>query len=205
MKAVLFDVDGVLLDSIASYRRVWSAWCAVHGLELRDVWLATHGRRPEETIREVAPRLDAVTEVERLRTLLLDDTGAVPAYAGAASLLRALPRRHWGVVTSGHRGVVLDRFDAAGLPEPGVLVTGEDVTHGKPDPHCYQLAARVLGRAAGDCLVVEDAPAGVAAGRAAGMRTLGVETTHPGAELNADETAPDLATAAPRILEWVTG
>ncbi|WP_305778262.1 HAD-IA family hydrolase [Kitasatospora sp. MMS16-BH015] len=195
--AVLFDVDGVLLDSTAGYRRVWDAWSALRGLDRELVWSLTFGRRPEDTVRDVAPGLDPVRERAVLDGLLSELGADCPPIAGAGELLRALPADGWALATSGSREVVHRRFAAAGLPLPAVQVYAADVTAGKPAPDCYLLAARRLGRAPADCVVVEDAPAGVAAGRAAGCTVYGLTTTHSTAELlGADRCLPDLASVA---------
>lgn len=204
MRAVLFDVDGVLLDSYAGYREVWSRWCALRGLELEATWAVTHGRRPVETVAEVAPHLSPEDEYVVLQRLLAEVGDRFPAFEAAAPLLRTLPPQCWAVVTSGQRSTVLARFRAHGLPQPAVLVDGDDVQQGKPSPAGYLTAAAALGAHAEDCLVVEDAPAGVRAGRAAGMRVLAIASTHRPEELaEADEVVPTLAEAAVPIQQWL--
>ncbi len=165
MRAVLFDVDGVLLDSYAGYREVWSRWCVLREVDLELAWAATHGRRPVETVAEVAPHLTPEDEYVVLKALLGEVVDLFPAFTGAAPLLHTLPSESWGVVTSGQRHTVLARFKAHGLPEPSVFVDGDDVAEGKPSPEGYLTAARLLGVRPIDCLVVEDAPAGVRAGQ----------------------------------------
>jgi sugar-phosphatase len=141
MRAALFDVDGVLLNSYSGHRQVWSRWCALRDVDLELAWAATHGRRPVETVAEVAPHLVPHDEYLLLQQLLAEVGECFPAFEAAAPLLRALPAHAWGVVTSGQRATVLARFAASGLPQPAVLVDGDDVAEGKPSPEGYRLAA----------------------------------------------------------------
>jgi sugar-phosphatase len=206
VKAVLFDVDGVLLDSYAGYREVWSRWCVLHGVDLELAWAATHGRRPVETIAEVAPHLAPDEEYVVLKGLLAEVGDRFPAFAAAGPLLHSLPPQSWAVVTSGQRPTVLSRFEAHGLPEPSVFVDGNDVAEGKPSPEGYLKAAALLGVRPADCLVVEDAPAGVRAGKAAGMTVLAIASTHGADELSdADEVVPSLVKAGSHIGDWLKG
>ncbi|RZS91567.1 sugar-phosphatase [Motilibacter rhizosphaerae] len=205
-RAVLFDADGVLVDSSATYRRVWTRWALHHDLDPALVWAATHGRRPTETVAEVAPLLDVDLEHARLlREVALEDA-PFPLYPGVPELLASLPPRAWAVVTSGRDDAVRARLRAGGAPEPAVVVDGGVVLRGKPDPEGYLLAADVLDVAPADCLVVEDSPAGVAAGSAAGMRVLGLTTTHPPEALaGADEVLGSFCLARQRICSWLDG
>ena len=206
MRAVLFDVDGVLLDSYAGYREVWSRWCAMRDVDLELTWAATHGRRPVETVAEVAPHLTPDEEYVVLRRLLDEVGDRFPAFEAAAPLLHSLPPNSWAVVTSGQRPTVLARFGAQGLPQPSVFVDGDDVAEGKPSPEGYLTAARLLGVRPTNCLVVEDAPAGVRAGKAAGMTVLAIASTHRADELSdADEVVPSLAQAGSHVRDWLEG
>jgi sugar-phosphatase len=206
VRAVLFDVDGVLLDSYSGYREVRSRWCALRDVDLELAWAATHGRRPVETVAEVAPHLIPHDEYLVLQQLLTEVGDCFPAFEAAAPLLRALPKDVSGVVTSGQRAPVLARFAAAGIPEPGVLVDGDDVADGKPSPEGYLLAARRLGARPADCLVLEDAPAGVRAGKSAGMTVLAISSTHlPGELTEADHVAASLAEAGLAVARWLAG
>ncbi len=208
-RALLFDLDGVLADSTASVEAHWRRWAAGHGLDPDAVVAVVHGRRAVDTVRAVAPALDAEREVAALVAAEAGDTAGVVAAPGAAALLPRLPAGSWAVVTSGVRAVALARLRASGLPDPPLLVPADEVARGKPDPEGYLTAAARLGRAPGECVVVEDAPAGVAAARAAGMRCLGLTTTHPAEALaGADLVAPSLAgvrvTAVPHADGGVT-
>ena len=184
--AILFDLDGVLIDSSACITRNWAAWAAPHGIDVADIMKVAHGVRSVETIRQVAPHLDAETEAARLTALEVADTDGVVAMPGAHALLASLPDGAWTIVTSGNRDLAAARLAAVGLPIPAQMVTADDVTQGKPAPEPYLLGAQRLGVAPGRCLVVEDAPAGIQAGRSAGIRVLGVASTHTRAELLAN-------------------
>jgi sugar-phosphatase len=152
-------------------------------------------------IRDVAPHLDAEDETARLEAGEASDTDGVSAFAGAAELLRSLPEGSWAVATSGTRLTATSRLKQTGLSTPGVLITANDIGHGKPHPEPYLLAAQGLGINPADCVVVEDAPAGVGSGRAAGARVVGVTTSHTAEELaGADVIVPEV-----RFLEVVSG
>lgn len=194
--AVLFDVDGVLLDSIDAYRRAWRAWGAEHQIGEDAIWAVAHGRRPVDIIRLSAPQLEERAGLRRFEALIAAEYGRVPAMPGARDLLGGLSVA-WAVVTSGSQGLVDRAFGRLELPVPRVGVYDSDVTAGKPDPACYRLAARRLGVAPSACVVVEDAPSGVAAGKAAGMTVIAVTTTHAGSELGqADRTVYSLPEVA---------
>jgi sugar-phosphatase len=186
--AILFDLDGVLVFSSASVSRSWSAWAARHGIELATVLAAARGQRSVDTIRTVAPELDAVAEAARLETEQAIDIDDVTAGCGATALLRTLAAGEWAVVTSGTAPLATARLRVAELPVPDVLVTAEEVSDGKPDPAGYLLASRRLGRSAADCLVIEDATAGVEAAKRAGMRVIGLTNGDGAAHLAAADT-----------------
>jgi sugar-phosphatase len=190
--AILFDLDGVLVDSAAWIEHQWRRWAQRRGLDPAPFLRVCHGRRAVETIRLAAPELDAEAEVARFGPADESGAGSFRAVAGAERVLGALPPSSWAVATSGPRLSAIGRLRCAGLPLPRVLVAAEDVRRGKPDPDVYLRAAERLGVTPGRCLVVEDAPAGIEAARAAGMTTLGLTTTHPAAELTSTFLAPDL-------------
>ena len=181
--AVLFDLDGVLADSIASVERHWRGWAAARGIDVERALQTVHGRRAIESIRLLAPHLDADAEVAALSAREAADASDVHRIPGAAELLAALPADRWGIVTSGTRAVAEARLRVVGVTPPATMVTADDVTHGKPHPQGYLLGARRLGVAASGCVVVEDAPIGIDAAHAAGMRALGVATTYPADQL----------------------
>jgi len=203
VRAILFDVDGVLLNSTAAHRRIWSEWADGVSLDFESVWAASHGRRISETLAEVAPHLDARHEEARVREIILAQGDAYPAQPGSQTLLMGLQPGCWAVVTSAKGDNVRHRFTLAGLPTPEVLIDDGAVSRGKPHPEGYLAGAASLGRRPGDCLVVEDAPAGVAAGKAAGMTVLALGTTHEAADLHkADLFEPSLSDAALFIQRW---
>jgi mannitol-1-/sugar-/sorbitol-6-phosphatase len=192
--AVLFDLDGVLVDSSAAVERVWRAWALTRGGVDPDVLMSVvHGRRAIDTVRAVAPHLDARAELAWLVDGEASDTEGVVALPGAARLLAELPAERWAVVTSGVRRVAEARLASAGLPIPSVLIVADEIVHGKPHPEGYLTAAARLGVAPGECLVVEDAPAGATAGRAAGMHLVVLTTTHAASDFtDADAIVPTL-------------
>ncbi|MCU0635751.1 MAG: HAD-IA family hydrolase [Gemmatimonadaceae bacterium] len=192
--ALLFDLDGTLVDSAAAVERQWRAWGERHGLDGDALMRVVHGRRAIDTIRLLAPHADAEAEVAALSRAEADDTEGVVALPGARDMLAGIDVDAWAIVTSGTPDVARARIAAAGLPCPRVLVTAHDVQRGKPDPEGFRLAARHLGVATEACIVVEDAPAGVAAARAAAMRCIALTTTHDAYALHdADWQLPSLA------------
>jgi len=192
--AVLFDLDGVLVDSTESVERAWKAWAQAHGLDAGEIIRVAHGRRTVETIRLVAPHLFAETEAVALEKSEAEDTSGVLEVLGALELVAGLPQSRWAVVTSGTRLIATARLRAMGLPLPETLVTADDVTNGKPHPEGYLRAARKIGVDPSECVVVEDAPPGIQAARAAGMRVIAVAATYPAARLaDADVVVETLA------------
>ena len=176
--ALLFDLDGVLVDSTASVEHPWREWATGHGLDVAKILAVVHGRRAIDTIREQAPHLDAERELATLVAAESRETTGITVIPGAAELLASIPADRWAIVTSGPYPVALARLRTAGLPVPRVLVTADRVKAGKPDPEGYLAAARTLDFAPARCVVVEDAPAGVEAARRGGMRCIAVLTTH---------------------------
>jgi sugar-phosphatase len=177
--AFLFDMDGTLLDSTPVIRRVWSDWARRHGVDVPTLLAAVHGVRAIDTIRRFAPAgVDAIAEERALTQAEVDDVDGVVALPGIATFLAALPQERWAIVTSAPRALALRRLEAVRIPRPRVLVTGEDVAHGKPAPDCFLAAADALGVSPRDCLVFEDAAAGIAAAEAAGADVAVVTFTH---------------------------
>ncbi len=193
--AIVFDLDGVLVDSTAFVEQQWRRWARARGLRAEPFLRVCHGRRALETIRLAAPQLDAEAEVAAFIPVegSSADAEAIGPLPGAARLLAALPPWSWGVATSGPRAAAGSRLRRAGLSLPPVLVCAEDVARGKPSPDVYLKAARDLGISPADCLVMEDAPAGIQAARAAGMPVIAVTTTHRPDQLPADICTRDLA------------
>jgi sugar-phosphatase len=182
-KGILFDLDGVLVDSTPAVERVWRKWAEQRGLDPDHVVNLAHGRRSIETIRMVAPELEAEAANMEVENLEIGDTEGVVALEGACDLLRSLPADRWTVVTSGTRPLATTRLRVAAMPVPERFVSANDVTEGKPSPEPYLKGAALLGFAPGDCVVIEDTAAGIRAGKAAGCRVIGLTTTYPAEEL----------------------
>jgi sugar-phosphatase len=189
--AILFDLDGVLIDSTRSVDRQWRAWARKKGIDEEKVMAIAHGVRSIEVIRAVAPHLDAAPEVQWLESHEAEDQSDVTVMPGAAELIRAIPDGHWCVVTSGTRYLATARLRLGGLPVPKVLVTADDVTNGKPHPEPYLKGAELLGFKPADCLVIEDAPAGIRSGHAAGMKAIALTSTYPAVKLSEADAVVD--------------
>ena len=178
-RAFLFDMDGTVLTSIAAAERVWTTWAVRHGVDVETFLPTIHGARAIDTIRRLGlPGVDAEVEAAWITEAEIVDVDGVLEVAGAAKFLRSLPLSQWAIVTSAPRELALRRLAAAGIPEPAVMITAEDVTAGKPDPAGYRLAARRLGVEPGQCLVFEDASVGILAAEAAGADLMIVTATH---------------------------
>ncbi len=184
-KAILFDLDGVLVDSGECVERTWRKWALHHQLDPERVVAAAHGRRAIETVQLVAPHLRADDELRRLAASESTISEGVYEIEGAGELIRGLPDGAWAIVTSGIRDVAEFRLRLVGIPTPRVMVCGDEITHGKPDPEGYLEAARRLGRTSEECLVIEDASPGITAARAAGMRVIAVAGTYAPEQLKA--------------------
>jgi len=181
--AILFDLDGVLLDSTRVVAEQYTRWAREHGIDPAEVMKAAHGVRTLEVVQRVAPHLDAVAETRKIedREAVADGIVAIP---GAVALLNTIPRGRWCVVTSGTRYLATTRMRRFGIPVPDILVTADDVRHGKPDPEPYRRGAELLKANPADCVVFEDAPAGIRSAHAAGMKVISMPTTYPVAELH---------------------
>ncbi|MFF3752425.1 HAD-IA family hydrolase [Streptomyces sp. NPDC002018] len=204
-RAVLFDLDGVLVDSSPVIDRVWRVWAERHGVPWDVVVPLLPGRRASETVALLAPQLDAVAEGAELERVQAADLAGIRACPGAVELTEELsartPALPWAIVTSGSRGTATSRLRAMGFRIPAVLVTADDVAQGKPAPEGYLSAAEQLGVPPRDCLVVEDAAVGVSAARAAGARVAGIA----GAGLGGAEESVDLVIGSPADLLGVVG
>jgi len=176
--AILFDLDGVLVDSTRSVERQWRIWAREQGIDPEKVMTVGHGVRAIDVIRAVAPHLDAEAEVRKLESREADDRDGVVVMPGAVDLVRSIPEGLWCVVTSGTRHLARARLRLAGIPVPKILVAAEDVAQGKPDPEPYLRGAQLLGANPAECLVIEDAPAGIRSARAGGMKVIGLTSTY---------------------------
>ena len=195
-RGFLFDMDGTLVDSGAVVERVWGAWALTHGLDPVGLMPIAHGRRAIETIRMFATGvLDPEEEARKLEEAERHDLAGLMPIAGALELIGSLPPDSWALVTSADAALARSRLGACGLPVPRVFITAESVERGKPDPRCYQLGAEGLGLDPRDCIVFEDADAGLAAGRASGAQVVAVASTQSseGLDRKGELWVPDLS------------
>jgi mannitol-1-/sugar-/sorbitol-6-phosphatase len=183
MAGVLFDMDGVLVSSIASANRCWRRWAEHYGVGDADKIVIPHGTRAVDIIARLKPGLDVAEGLRLIEDMEIEDVADLKVLPGVRVLLESLPRERWAIVTSATRRLLLGRLEAAKLPVPERIISGDMVLHGKPDAEPYLRGAALVGAAPRDCLVVEDAPTGVRAGVAAGCPVLGVLGTTSEADL----------------------
>ena len=183
VRGILFDMDGVLISSTGADERCWLQWAKHHGMEGTFALQSTHGRRALDTLRDLRPDLDPVIEQRRLEDYDAEDHSGLIILPGVETLLASLPVDRWTIVTSATTRLLEGRLNYAGLPIPAVLVPAERVANGKPHPEPYLTGAKLLSFAPADCLVIEDSPAGIASGKAAGCKVLAVLSSHTQAEL----------------------
>jgi sugar-phosphatase len=181
--AMLFDLDGVLIDSTPAVARVWTRWAIEHGFEPEKTVREAHGRPSLESIRELLPDADHQAENREMERREIEDLDGVVPLPGALELLTSLPPHRWAIVTSCTRPLAEVRIRAAGLPVPPAMITSSEIKNGKPHPEPYLKGARALGFPPSDCVVVEDVPAGIRSGKAAGGRVIALRTTAPDADL----------------------
>ena len=175
--ALLFDLDGVLIDSTPAVARVWTRWALEHGFNPEETVARAHGRPSLTTVREYLPNADHEVENREVERREIEDLDGVIPLPGALELLASLPVERWTIVTSCTRALAEVRIKAAGLPLPKKIVTSNDITQGKPHPEPFLKGAAILGFPAAECVVLEDAPAGVRAGKASGARVIAFRTT----------------------------
>ncbi len=192
-EAILFDLDGVLIDSSRCIRRHWEAWTRQHDLDTESLMRVAHGLRTIETMRHVAPHLDVEEEAKRFEMIEIADTEGVVKIEGASQILEGLPEHIWGIVTSGSQELARARLKRAGLPIPDTLISGDDVKRGKPAPDPYLLGAKRMGVTIAQCVVIEDSPAGIVAAKSAGMKVIGIASTHSRQELACEIVADQLS------------
>lgn len=172
-------MDGTVLNSIAAAERIWTTWALRHGVDVESFLPTIHGARAIDTVnRQALPGVDAEAEATWITQAEIDDVEGIVEVGRAADFLTSLPANQWAIVTSAPKALALRRMAAAGIPEPAVMVTAEDVSAGKPDPAGYRLAARRLGVQVTDCLIFEDATVGILAAQAAGADLLIITSTH---------------------------
>jgi mannitol-1-/sugar-/sorbitol-6-phosphatase len=181
--ALLFDMDGVLIDSTPAVARVWTGWALEHGFDPDSVVKRAHGRPSLTTVREYLPHSDYEQENREIERREIEDLEGIVPLPGALQLLSTLPNGRWTIVTSATRALAEVRLRAVNLPIPRYIVTASDVSNGKPHPEPYLKAAEVLSFPARQCLVLEDAPAGIRAGKAAGARVIALRTMEGDEEL----------------------
>lgn len=190
--ALLFDMDGTLLNSLAATERVWGNWARKHGLDVEAFMPTMHGVRGIDTITRLGIEgVDPVSEAKKILDDEVADVEGVIPIDGVVEFLSSLPSDSWAIVTSAPRILAERRMAAAGIPFPKVIVTSEDVASGKPHPACFLLGAERLGVNASDCIVFEDAPAGIKAGEAAGATVMVVAATH---DYSSDSAHPSIDT-----------
>ena len=178
MAKIGFDLDGVLVDSTPCVTRVWTTWASEHGLDPAYVVHVAHGQKAIETVRKVAPQLDAEREFRRIEQMELDDVDGLCLLPGAQELLNVIPRDRYTIVTSGTRRLATKRLQTVGLPVPRNMISADEVTKGKPNPEPYLAGAAAVRFSANECVVFEDAPSGIRSAQAAGATTIGVATTY---------------------------
>lgn len=199
-QAVLFDLDGTLVESTFFIERLWQDWGVQHGVTPQRMSEVMHGRPAVEIINIVAPHVSVHEAIHALETAEISRMDGMKTYAGAKELLNSLPPMQWAIVTSGSLRVASARLNYAKLPRPYVFITADDIKAGKPAPDAYLLAAKRLFINPGNCVVVEDAPAGIQAGKSAGMKVVGIASSHPREELiQADVVVQRLADIKLRV------
>jgi sugar-phosphatase len=200
---ILFDLDGVLVDSTPAVARVWSWWARQHGFDPEETVRIAHGRPSIATIRELLPNGDHQKEDREVERREIEDVEGVVPLPGAVELLQSLPLDRWAIVTSCTKTLAYVRIRAAGLSEPKFIVTASDITKGKPDPEPYRKGALALSLEPKNCVVIEDAPAGIRSGKAAGSQVIALQTTERDELLRAAGTdyivkdCADISLAAP--------
>jgi sugar-phosphatase len=175
--ALLFDLDGVLIDSTPAVARVWHQWALDHGFDPEEVVARAHGRPSLATVRDYLPHADHDAENREVERREIADLAGVVPLPGALALLASLPLDRWTIVTSCTRRLAEVRIKAAGLPLPARMVTSTDITHGKPHPEPYLKGVSLLGFPAAQCVVLEDAPAGIRSGKSAAAKVIALKTT----------------------------
>lgn len=190
-KGLLFDMDGVLISSIGSVRRSWRLWAKMYDVPDAENYEVPHGMRAIEIVKSLRPDIDAKEGLQVIEDIEVADTDDLKVLPGVKALLESLPPDKWAIVTSATHRLTVERLKVAGLPLPDRLISADMVERGKPDPEPYRRGAELLDLRPEECIVVEDAPSGVGAGKAAGARVLGVLGTHMPEEL--------------KEANWVTG
>ncbi len=201
-KGILFDMDGVLVSSIGSVNRCWRRWAALYNVPNAESYEVPHGTRAIDIIKELRPDIDPAEGLRVIEDMEIADTEDLKVLPGVKALLESLPIDRWAIVTSATHRLLVGRLAVAGLPVPERLISADSVVNGKPHPEPYMRGAALLGLDPADCVVVEDAPSGVGAGKAAGCRVLGVLSSHRVEELHeADWVTTGLDAVTVRTME----
>ena len=182
-KGLLFDMDGVLISSIGSVNRCWKRWAVMYNIPDAASYEIPHGVRATDIIKKLRPDIDQAEGLRVIEDMEVADAEDLQVLPGVRKLLTSLPEDRWTIVTSATKRLFLGRLEVAGLPVPERFIAGDMVVNGKPHPEPYIRGAELLGFLPADCIVIEDAPSGVGAGKAAGCRVLGVLGTHAAGEL----------------------
>lgn len=178
-EAILFDLDGVLVDSTACAGRIWKEWACENGLDPEYMVQIAHGRPTIETVRLVAPHLDAETETAKIEEREVNDVEGLKAVPGAKELIESLPPHRFAIVTSGSRRLATARLRAVGIMVPARMIAADDIVRGKPDPEPYRKGAQLIGFSPRQCLGFEDSPPGIRSAKDAGLAVIGFPTTYP--------------------------
>lgn len=184
-QGLLFDNDGVIVSSIASVNRCWKRWAEHYGVPNADSYQVPHGLRAVEIMKQLKPDIDVVEGLKLIEDMEIDDVDDVLVLPGVRALLESLPPERWAIVSSATYRLLVARLKAAKLPLPDKIISGDHVVNGKPHPEPYLKGAEMIHAKPAECLVIEDAPSGARAGKAAGCRVLGVLGTHSEEELTA--------------------
>jgi sugar-phosphatase len=184
-RGLLFDMDGVLISSIASVERSWSEWARARNLDVTEVMARSHGQRALEIIRSLVPPEEVDVEFKRIEDIEIADIEGLEVLEGVKPILASIPQNYWTIVTSATEKLARVRLAAAGIPVPETFITSDKVTKGKPDPEPYRKGAELLGLDPLDCLVIEDSASGARAGKAAGCKVLATLFSHRHEELEA--------------------
>jgi sugar-phosphatase len=200
-RGLLFDMDGVLISSIASVERSWSEWARSRNLDITEVMRQSHGQRALEIIQSLVPPEEVAAEFKRIEDIEIADTEGLEVLEGVKTILESIPQKFWTIVTSATEKLARVRLSAAGIPIPEHFITSDKVSKGKPDPEPYQKGAELLCLNPFDCLVIEDAAAGARAGKAAGCKVLATLFSHRHDQLEAaDYVVRSLSDVKIRVL-----
>ena len=200
-RGILFDMDGVLISSIASVERSWSQWARARNLSLADTIASSHGQRALDIVRRLVPPEEVEAEFRRIEDIECQDLEGLEVLEGVKPIVESIPQKFWTIVTSATERLARVRLCQGGIPVPEYFVTSDNVSKGKPDPEPYRKGAELLGLDPHDCLVIEDSASGARAGKAAGCKVLATLFSHKHEELDAaDYIVDSLSDVTVRVL-----